>query len=404
MTLPHSDAPSPAPAAAPAAAPQGATLAPSSGPAAPALSPAGPPPPAFGFEREPLQALADDLGVALLDDPAGPLAGHPMPALAPWPSGLVMPVFDLGLLRASGPEAVRFLHSQLTNDIEKLAPGTAQWSGYCTAKGRLQASFLGWRADTPEAPVVELALTLPLAPVLRKRLSMFVLRAKLKITDDSARAAFFGLAGESAGRWLAGHLGTTPAEGEVVHAAGLTAIGLPAVALDACGLNLVLPRWLLSCPRDQAAGLWTAARAALPGGPGALWRWLEVLSGLPRVTPGTWEHFVPQMVNLELVGGVNFKKGCYPGQEVVARSQYLGKLKRRMHLGRVDGLPPAPGADVSAAGGHEPCGEVVLAAADPLRGGALLLFESQTAAVQAGALSVDGRAISLLPLPYSLPA
>jgi folate-binding protein YgfZ len=122
------------------------------------------------------------------------------------------------------------------------------------------------------------------------------------------------------------------------------------------------------------------------------------------VVPGTWEHFVPQMVNLELVGGVNFKKGCYPGQEVVARSQYLGKLKRRMHLGRVAGEAPAPGADVSTPDGHEPCGEVVLAAADPVLGGALLLFESQTAAVQAGTLRVGGQPITVLPLPYALPA
>jgi len=340
----------------------------------------------------------------VIDDPAGPIAGHPMPGPAPWPQGLVVPVFDLGLLRASGPEAVRFLHSQLTNDIEKLAPGVAQWSGYCSAKGRLQASFLGWRHDTPDAPGVDLALSLPLAPVLRKRLSMFVLRAKLKITDESSQCAFFGLVGETAGRWLAGHLGKTPAEGEVLQAAGLTAIGLPAVALGPGGLDAVVPRWLLAGPRDQAPALWTAARAALPGGPGEIWRWLEVLSGLPRVVPGTWEHFVPQMVNLELVGGVNFKKGCYPGQEVVARSQYLGKLKRRMHLGRVAGAPPAPGADVSAPDGHEPCGEVVLAAADPLLGGALMLFESQTAAVQAGALQVGGQPITLLPLPYPLPA
>ena len=382
MTLPRPDAASPAPVP----------------------TPSGPPLPAFGFDREPLQALADALGVSLIDDPAGPLAAHPLPGPAPWPQGLVVPVFDLGLLRASGPEALRFLHSQLTNDIEKLAPGSAQWSGYCTAKGRLQASFLGWRADTPEAPAVELALTLPLAPVLRRRLSMFVLRAKLKITDESNDRAFFGLTGEAAGRWLASRIGKAPTEGEVLLSADLTAIGLPAVSLEPCGLNVALPRWLLSCTRDQAAALWTAACEALPAGPGAIWRWLEVLSAVPRVVPGTWEHFVPQMVNLELVGGVNFKKGCYPGQEVVARSQYLGKLKRRMHLGRVSGEPPAPGTDVSAPGGHEPCGEVVLAAADPVLGGALLLFESQTAAVQAGPIEVGGRPITLLPLPYSLPA
>ena len=127
-----------------------------------------------------------------------------------------------------------------------------------------------------------------------------------------------------------------------------------------------------------------------------------MLSGVPRVLPATWEAFVPQMVNLEVVGGVSFRKGCYPGQEVVARSQYLGKLKRRMALGYVDGPAPPPGADVLASDRVEPCGQVVLAAPAP-SGGAHLLFECQTAAVEAGGLAVGGVPIAVGPLPYVLP-
>jgi folate-binding protein YgfZ len=124
---------------------------------------------------------------------------------------------------------------------------------------------------------------------------------------------------------------------------------------------------------------------------------------VPRVVAGTSELFVPQMVNFESVDGVNFRKGCYPGQEVVARSQYLGKLKRRMFAGHGDGVPPEPGADVVPAAGGEPCGQVVLAAPDGA-GGFDLLFESQTAAVEAGPVAVGGATLALRALPYALKA
>jgi hypothetical protein len=238
----------------------------------------------------------------------------------------------------------------------------------------------------------ELLLALPaeLLPTTLKRLSMFVLRAKCKLTDASAELALWGLAGDSARRLLGADApadiwGVTPVGNALV-------LRLPDALVD----GHRLPRYALL---QEAA----AAAPALPALTADSWQWLEVQAGLAWVRTATVEQFVPQMINLELLGGVNFQKGCYPGQEIVARSQYLGKLKRRMFLGTTRGAVPLPGSDVIAGGGTaEPCGQVVLAAPAP-DGSVELLFESQTAAAQAGGLSVGGAPLEQLPLPYSIP-
>lgn len=309
--------------------------------------------------------------------------------------GFAAPLPDLGLLAVTGEEAAKFLHTQLTNDVEQLADGEARWYGYCTAKGRMLASFLGWR----EADGVALAVSRALAEPIRKRLSMFVLRAKAKVLDRSVATVLLGVGGAAAADALEAIGLQAPAPMATARADGLTCTGLASVALD----GRECPRWLLAIADERADWIWAALRDKLAPASTEVWRWTEVRSGVARVVAPTSELFVPQMVNFEVVGGVSFRKGCYPGQEVVARSHYLGKLKRRMFVGHLDsGDAPAPGADVMPAAGGEPCGQVVLAAPSPA-GGVDLLFESQIAAVDAGSPSVDGRTISLEALPYAIP-
>jgi folate-binding protein YgfZ len=356
--------------------------------------------PAFGFDAALLAARAAALGVPVATDAWGPAADLPLPAT--WAEGLAVPLLDLGLIAAEGPDALAFLQSQLTQDVEQLPADAWRWFGFCTAKGRLQAIFAGWRADLPDSPAVRLALPLPLIEVLRRRLSMFVLRAKVRLHDRSAERVAFGLAGAGARAWLQDRLGEVPSPQALARAAGLDVLGLEPVDAGPCGGGR-LERWVVECPAAEAPALWRDLGGRLAPVPGTLWRWLDVLSGVPRVFPATWEAFVPQMVNLEVVGGVSFRKGCYPGQEVVARSQYLGRLKRRMFLGHVATDAPPPGADVLAPDRAEPCGQVVLAAPAPA-GGAHLLFECQIAAFEAGGLSVAGASIVPAPLPYELPS
>ena len=286
---------------------------------------------------------------------------------------------DWGVVRARGAEAATFLQSQLTNDVLELGPGRARLAGFCSAKGRLQASFVMWRAAEDEFLLACSASLL--APTL-KRLSMFVLRAKCKLDDSSAEIRLWGLAGDAATAQIG-----DAAIWEKRERGGATVIRLP----DAEGVA----RALFAAP----VGIEPEAAATLAL---ADWRWLEVRSGVVMIEAATVDKFVPQMVNFELVGGVDFQKGCYPGQEVVARSQYRGTTKRRTFL--FDGEVLAhPGQDVFLAGSEgEPAGTVANAAASPAGGGSALV-ELRLAALGDGELrlgSADGPALRRAALPY----
>lgn len=310
----------------------------------------------------------------------------------------VAPLADLGLLAVAGEEAAKFLHGQLTNDVEHLPVGEARWGGYCTAKGRLLSTFRYWR----DPAAIRLTVSRPLAAPLARRLSLFVLRAKARVIDASDAVALFGLAGDDVAAAAAAAFGlAVPGQDGSASADDVHLVGLP--QLPAGEGREARSRWLLSVPADRAGDAWRAATTAAVPVSAAAWRRTEVLAGIPRIVPGTLELFVPQMLNFESVDGVNFRKGCYPGQEVVARSQYLGKLKRRMFAARGAGPVPAPGSDVWPASGQEPCGQVVLAAPDGT-GGFDVLFESQTAALDAGPVRVGDATLAPGALPYALKA
>jgi hypothetical protein len=171
---------------------------------------------------------------------------------------------------------------------------------------------------------------------------------------------------------------------------------------------LALPggRYVTFAPPQIAPALWERLTAsARPAGAGA-WQWLTIRAGVPVITPSTADQFVPQAANLDALGGINFQKGCYTGQEIVARTQYLGRLKERLVLAHVDGAAPGPGARLySPAFDAQACGIVVNAAAAPA-GGSDLLAVLQLAAADSGDVRVDardGRRLVLLPLPYTLP-
>lgn len=294
---------------------------------------------------------------------------------------------EWGLIEAVGEDARGFLHGQLTQDVLQLPPGAARLAGYCSAKGRLLASFVVW---SPEPGRVRLACSADVLPATLKRLSMFVLRARCRLSDATPQHALWGVAGDAVRRLdLPAELlaQRTWADGEAVR--------LP----DADGVARAL--WIGATPDAAPPG--AEAGSASPD----LWRWLEVRSGVPRIVAATADQFVPQMVNLEAVGGVSFQKGCYPGQEVVARSQYRGTLKRRARRFGVDAAA-APGDDVfSPADPDQPAGRVVLAAPAP-GGGHALLCEVKSATLEPGQPALrlraaDGPTLHDHGLPYALP-
>ncbi|MBV8633056.1 MAG: folate-binding protein YgfZ [Burkholderiaceae bacterium] len=319
--------------------------------------------------------------------------------IAPGPvtmeAGFFAALPEFGIIAVSGEDAAAFLHSQLTNDVETLDVSQARLAGYCTAKGRLLATMLIWRSTD------QIFLMLPrelLAPI-QKRLQMFVLRAKVKLRDASADYAVLGLAGSFAAPAIAAHL---PESGLAPYAKRDSESGSLIRLPDAGGV----PRSLWIAEPAQAITACPVLAGTLKPASSAAWRLSEIEAGIPWVVQATQEKFVPQMINLELIGGVNFKKGCYPGQEIVARSQYLGKLKRRMLPARLLAPEVAAGMEVFAESDpDQPCGMIVNAEHRGEGEFACLveikLAEAAGAAIHLG--SADGPALRFSTLPYALP-
>ncbi len=220
----------------------------------------------------------------------------------------------LGLIQVSGIAALTFLQGQLTQDIAKITEQCAGYAGHCSPKGRLLAHFLVWKLDDSYF----LQLPRVLVEPIQKRLKIYVLRSQVVLADVSASTIRFGVAGVDAGALIAKLFGSAPAQPmDIVRTELGTIIALPngryeiLVAGDASAL------WQKLTSNAQPIGA-------------AVWRWLRIRAGIPEIYSATQEQFVPQMVNDDLIGAVSFQKGCYTGQEIVARLHYLGKAKRRM--------------------------------------------------------------------------
>jgi folate-binding protein YgfZ len=315
-----------------------------------------------------------------------------------WQDGFLAPLPDLGLIALEGEQAAEFLHNQLTNDVKTLSTDSARLAAYCTPKGRMLASMLLFRSPQ------QIFLQLPVAilPPLLKRLSMFVMRSKVKLSDASAEVVALGVGGKVAAAALADWFPLLPQQvfDKIGNEHG-DLIRMP----DAFGAARYL--WLLAPAKAQEH--WPLLADRLVAAPPRIWRLAEIDAGMPQINAATQEKFVPQMINFELIGGVNFKKGCYPGQEIVARSQYLGKLKRRMYLARVAGevdaaMVPHAGQEVFSINDPEqPCGMVVNAEADLNQGYRCLVeMKSDLLETEVHLGTLDGPVLGFAELPYPL--
>lgn len=300
-------------------------------------------------------------------------------------ASILVPLFELGIIRASGPDSPEFLHNLLTNDIRHLAPDGIRRAGLCTPKGRLIASFEIWR----EGEDFLLFLSRDILPAIHKKLSMYILRSKVKLSDASADWALLGITGPL----VAELCGEQPAMSSMPWRAGRL-------------LRLDERRAMIALPTPEAAAAWRELQSrAQPAGMAA-WRLAEIAAGIPRIVAATQEAFVPQMVNYELpqVAGVSFQKGCYPGQEIVARTHYLGKVKRRMFRARMAQFFPAGSEVFTPELGEQHCGALVLTAPAPEGGWECLavapISAKEADAVHVGALS--GPKLEFLPLPYTV--
>ncbi|MCB1775025.1 MAG: folate-binding protein YgfZ [Gammaproteobacteria bacterium] len=310
------------------------------------------------------------------------------PSQPVFPACALTDLAHLGLIRVSGDDKTTFLQGQLTSDIRTVSAQQAQVSSYCSPKGRMLGSFLVFQRDD------DLYLQLPaerLDPLL-KRLRMFVLRSKVTIEDASGSLARFGVSGDCAAALLPFAPGT---DNTSQTRDGITVIRLPGDR----------PRFEVVGPEQALAALWTQASGQAQQSDRGFWALMDIRAGMPTVFETTAEAFVPQMANLQLVGGVSFTKGCYTGQEVVARMQYLGKLKRRMYRAHVETDEiPAPGTEIFSPSSEsgQGAGRIVDAAASPDGGFEVLAVLQISSAEAADVRLVDanGPALKLLDLPY----
>jgi folate-binding protein YgfZ len=306
---------------------------------------------------------------------------------------VVCDLAPLSMLAIAGADAAAFLQGQLSADIVGLTPGGCRHASFNSPKGRMLATFVVWR--DPAAPDRFLALVPgDIAVPIAKRLAMYVLRAKVAIADVSEDFVRLGVGGPGGGEALRAAYGSAPAPYELQRADSTTVLGLPG------------PRYAIIAPLDSVR----AMRALLLPRAGAasyeVWEWLTIRAGVPVITAATQDRFVAQTANLDLVAGIDFQKGCYTGQEIIARTQYLGRLKERAFLFHADSPNIAPGERLfNGAFGDQPCGTVINAAAAPGGGGDLLAV-LQIAAADRGDTrlgSPEGSPLAPLPLPYAFP-
>jgi hypothetical protein len=319
--------------------------------------------------------------------------GNPAEELAGALTGTVMAdLSQLGLLAFSGEDATEFLQNQFTNDVRGLHADDAAWNGYCSAKGRLLANFLMWKNGSD----ICLQLSGDIREGILKRLKMFVLRSKVvarDATDESVRLVLAGPAAQAA----------------LIESSLPLPAGPMKTAANAQGQTIRIgqDKFVLMIPADKAPAIWmNLARHTQPVGT-VVWDWLRLFNGIPMITLATQEEFVPQMINWEVLGGVSFQKGCYPGQEIVARTQYLGKLKRRMYLAHIGGdIPPLPGDALFTPDMEGQASGMVVNAAPAPEGGFDLLAVAQIESVSSNQpihwKSADGPILELKQQPYTL--
>lgn len=297
----------------------------------------------------------------------------------------------LGLLEITGADAVTFLQGQVTNDVKLLTTSnSAHYTGYCTPKGRLLALFLAFA----QRDHLHLQFNRALLEPMMKRLKMYVMRSKVEIRDASESIIKFGLNGPNSAALLTPFFSQIPTQDyELVSLENGAILKLPTIAGHS--------RFQIFTDAINAPVLFNALKSQcqLVGKP--CWDWLDIQAGIPEILPKTQEQFVPQMLNLDILNGINFKKGCYTGQEIVARAHYLGTVKRRTYLvSIVSNTAPVEG-DTILDGLNNEVGRIVKVAPNG-EAGFDALVAMRIEAKQAGNLTWQGFAIEIKPLPYAL--
>jgi folate-binding protein YgfZ len=304
---------------------------------------------------------------------------------------IITALSHMGILEVRGEDAITFLQGQLTNDIKQLNGTNSQYSGYCNPKGRLLGLFLAFAHQD------HLHLQLPscLIEGISKRLRMYVMRSKVTIEDKSDQIISIGIAGPNAESKLKALFGAAPkAAQELITLEDATLLRLPGD----------FPRYQVFTHQVNLERIWQALSSDTQKVGQGVWDYLEIQAGIPEITTATQEAFVPQMLNLDALDGINFKKGCYTGQEIVARTHYLGKVKRRTQMAHIDiEVQPKAGDIVTLKNTEEAIGQIVRSAEAP-NGGFDVLVEMRLENFESDkdSISCNGSLLAFKTLPYPL--
>ena len=318
----------------------------------------------------------------------------PERAVGALPGNLIVDLDHRGVIAVSGADARALLQGQLTNDIEEVDETHTQLSAWCSIKGRVLALFRIWQMGE----TLHLELPAELREEMSERLRRYVLRSRVCLADASKETRRFGVAGPRVAEVLAARLGPLPEEPD--HASrrdGCTLIRLHGSP----------PRYQVIVPAGDAGALREHCLSCAAPVPLPVWDLLDIRAGIVSVSAVLCDRFLPQMLNLPAINALSFRKGCYAGQEIVARTQYLGRLKRRLWRAALrHDSAPAPGDPLFAArgAGGGRGGEIVGAAPSEHPGHWELLAVIGDEAAAAGDLRLhdaDGPRLELLPLPGS---
>ena len=338
------------------------------------------------------QLFLERSGARFLEDGRVQRFGDAKAELEAARSGSVMAALSqLSILGFTGEDAGTFLHGQLSCDVQGLESARSTFGSFMSPKGRMLANFLLWR----DGDRFEMVLSASLAAAIRKRLTQFVLRSKVRIVDDDERIALIGAAGPGAPGALSALFSGLPAgEHEAHYRPELGSV-----------IRFGQDRFLVAILASEAPMVWANLAGELRAVGTPCWEWLDIRNGVPWITAATQEQLLPQMANLELLGGVSFNKGCYPGQEIVARSRYLGQVKRRMFLLNSSERPVEGDALYSEEFGDQASGLIVNVQESP-DGGYDALAVVQTSGLDRDSVrlkSLGGPKVRFLAMPYPVP-
>ena len=304
---------------------------------------------------------------------------------------IITPLIEVGVIGISGEDSNDFLQNQFSNDVRTVSESHSQLNAYCSPKGRVLSLFRLLKQQDRFyllLPQERLQATL-------KRLKMFVLRSKVLLNDASEHWGTIGIGGANANALIQSIFSSVPEQADDC---------VTQEQMSAIKLSGPMNRYLLLAPYEQLITVWTQCQDKAQAVSPQNWQYLNIQSGIPEVYEATSDEFVPQMLNLHSLNGISFKKGCYPGQEVVARMHYLGKQKRRMYLAHTEGdCSPQPGDNLYSAQSEseQSVGKIVMAGSAP-NGGYDVLAVMQIAAVENDetVLTQQKAALSFKELPY----